>query len=54
MVKAQVGGQFGDVAGHRGGVVAGLGALGAAEAPVVDRYDGVVRGQQRHDVAPTA
>ena len=27
-------------------------AMGAAEAPVVDRDDGVVRGQQRHDVAP--
>ena len=52
LAEAQVGGQFGDVTGHRGGVVAGRGALGAAGAPVVDRDDGVVRGQQRHDVAP--
>ena len=52
LVEAQVGGQFGDVTGHRGGVVAGQGALGAAGASVVDRDDGVVRGQQRHDVAP--
>ena len=51
-VEAQVGGQIGDVVGHRGGVVAGQGAPGAAEAPVVDRDDGVVRGQQRHDVTP--
>jgi hypothetical protein len=47
-----VGGQFGDVTGHRGGVVAGQGALRAAGASVVDRDHGVVRGQQRHDVAP--
>ena len=52
LVEAQVGGQFGDVTRHRGGVVAGQGALGAAGASVVDRDDGVVRGQQRHDVAP--
>ena len=32
-VEAQVGGQFGDVTGHRGGVVAGQGALGAAWRP---------------------
>ena len=42
LAEAQVGGQFGDVAGHRGGVVAGQGALGAAGAPVVDRDDGAV------------
>lgn len=52
LVEAQVGGQFGDVAGHGGGVVAGQGTLGAAGASVVDRDDGVVRGQQGHDVAP--
>ena len=52
LVEAQVGGQFGDVTGHRGGVVAGQGALGAAGASIVERDDGVVRGQQRHDVSP--
>jgi hypothetical protein len=52
LVEAQVGGQFGDVTGHCGGVVSGHGALGTAAAPVVDPDDGVVRGQQWHDVAP--
>jgi hypothetical protein len=52
LVEAQVGGQFYDVTGHRGGVVAGQGALGAAGASIVERDDGVVRGQQRHDMAP--
>jgi hypothetical protein len=51
-VEAQVGRQLGDVAGHRGGVVAGQRALRAPEAPVIDGHDGVVRGQQRHDMAP--
>src|SRR4029077_18281796 len=52
LVEAQVGRQFGDVTGHRGRVVTGQWTLGAAGAPVVDRDDGVVRGQQRYDVAP--
>ena len=52
LIEAQVGGQSCDVTGHSGGVVAGQGALGAARASVVDRDDGVVRGQQRHHVAP--
>ena len=52
LLEPQVAGQCGDVTGHRGGVVAGQGALGAAGPSVVDRDDGVVRGQQRHDVAP--
>ena len=52
LIEVQVGGQFGDFTGHRGGVVAGQGALRAAETSVVDCDDRVMRGQHRHDAAP--